>query len=63
MGRVTEFGRQIRWYVGALMGDGHYQRYVAHRRRAHPGEPVITEAEYWRMRHREADLNPGARCC
>lgn len=63
MGRFTEFGRQIRWYVGALMGDSHYQRYVAHRRRAHPGEPVISEAEYWRMRHRAAEVNPGARCC
>lgn len=63
MGRITECGRQIRWYVGALMGDNHYQRYVAHRRRDHPGEPVISEAEYWRMRHRQADLNPGARCC
>jgi uncharacterized short protein YbdD (DUF466 family) len=45
------------------MGDSHYQRYVAHRRRDHPGEPVISEAQYWRMRHRQADLNPGARCC
>ncbi len=63
MGRITSLSRQIRWYVSALMGDSHYQRYVAHRRRAHPGEPVISEAEYWRMRHRQADLNPGARCC
>ncbi|MFN8070460.1 MAG: YbdD/YjiX family protein [Mycobacterium sp.] len=45
------------------MGDSHYQRYVAHRARVHPGEPVISEAEYWRMRHREAERNPGARCC
>ena len=63
MGRLTEYGRQIRWYVGALMGDSHYQRYVAHRRRAHPGQGVLSESEYWRMRHREAELNPGARCC
>jgi uncharacterized short protein YbdD (DUF466 family) len=63
MGRITSLSRQIRWYVSALMGDNHYQRYVAHRRRAHPGEPVISEAEYWRMRHRLVDLNPGARCC
>ena len=45
------------------MGDSHYQRYVAHRRRTHPGEPVISEGDYWRRRHREADVNPGARCC
>lgn len=63
MGRIRRFSRQIRWYVGALMGDSHYQRYVAHRRRTHPGEPVISEGDYWRRRHREADVNPGARCC
>lgn len=67
MGRVGEFGsrlwRQIRWYVGALMGDDHYRRYVAHRSRAHPGEPVLSEREYWRARHRAADADPGARCC
>jgi uncharacterized short protein YbdD (DUF466 family) len=45
------------------MGDDHYRRYVAHRHRAHPGQPVISEAQYWRMRHRQADSNPSARCC
>lgn len=63
MGRFGRLGRQIGWYVGALMGDSHYRRYVSHRARAHPDEPVISEAEYWRMRHREAERNPGARCC
>ncbi len=33
------------------MGDNHYRRYVEHRRRVHPGEPVVSEREYWRMRH------------
>ena len=45
------------------MGDNHYGRYLEYRRRAHPGEPVLTEAEYWRARHRASDGNPGARCC
>lgn len=63
MGRATHLARQIRWYFGALMGDSHYQRYLAHRRCQHPGEAVLTEAEYWRMRHRQAETNPGARCC
>jgi uncharacterized short protein YbdD (DUF466 family) len=45
------------------MGDTHYARYVEHRRRMHPGEPVLTEREYWKMRHAAADANPGARCC
>ncbi len=63
MGRFGDVVGQIRWFVGSLMGDNHYQRYVAHRRRAHPGEQVISEAEYWRIRHRQAESNPGARCC
>ena len=45
------------------MGDNHYQRYVEHRARTHPGEPVPSEGEYWRRRHAAADSDPGARCC
>jgi uncharacterized short protein YbdD (DUF466 family) len=45
------------------MGDNHYQRYLTHRRRDRPGEPVLSEAQYWRMRHRQTETNPGARCC
>ena len=63
MGRAAEIARQIRWYVSSLMGDNHYDRYVEHCRRTRPGEPVISEREYWRMRHGAADANPGARCC
>ena len=63
MGRVTELLHQIGWYWGTLMGDNHYARYVEHRRRAHPGEPVCDEREYWRMRHAATEASPGARCC
>jgi uncharacterized short protein YbdD (DUF466 family) len=63
MGRATRAARQIRWYVGALMGDSHYLRYVDHHRRTHPGEPVLSEAEYWRMRHHATDTSPTPRCC
>lgn len=63
MGRLTRIAHQIRWYWASLMGDNHYQRYLEHRRRNHPGEPVCSEREYWRMRHAAADANPGARCC
>jgi uncharacterized short protein YbdD (DUF466 family) len=45
------------------MGDTHYKRYVEHRHRSHPGEPILTEREYWKMRHAATDANPGARCC
>jgi uncharacterized short protein YbdD (DUF466 family) len=63
MGRVAEIGRQIGWYWGSLMGDNHYRRYVEHRRHIHPGEQVLTEREYWRMRHDATDRNPNPRCC
>ena len=55
--------RQVRWYVASLMGDNHYQRYLDSRRRTHPGEPVVSESEYWRMRHQLTESNPASRCC
>ena len=45
------------------MGDSHYRRYVEHRRRTHPDEPVLSEADYWRMRHHATDVSPTPRCC
>lgn len=63
MGRVVTVARQIGWYWGTLMGDTHYRRYVEHRRRLHPGEPVLDERAYWNMRHAATDANPGVRCC
>jgi len=63
MGHAGRLARQIQWYVSSLMGDNHYQRYLTHRRRDHPGAPVLSEAQYWRMRHQHTETNPGARCC
>jgi len=63
MERAARLGRQIRWYVSSMMGDNHYERYLAHHRRTHPDQPVLTEAEYWRNRHLRAEADPGARCC
>jgi uncharacterized short protein YbdD (DUF466 family) len=45
------------------MGDNHYSRYVEYRRRAHPGEPICNEREYWRMRHAATEASPNSRCC
>lgn len=55
--------KTVRWYVGELMGDNDYARYVAHLSRNHPERAVPTEREYWRSRYAEQDANPGARCC
>ena len=53
----------ISWYVGSVMGDRDYRRYVDHTSRIHPDEPILTEREYWRHRYAEQDRHPGARCC
>lgn len=63
MGRAGTALKHLRWFVASLMGDNHYRRYLEHRGRTHPGEPVVSEAEYWRLRHRAAERDPGARCC
>jgi uncharacterized short protein YbdD (DUF466 family) len=63
MGRTARFARQIGWYWATLMGDNHYRRYVEHRGRTHPGEAVISERDYWRMRHAATDASPNPRCC
>lgn len=53
----------VRWYVGGVMGDSLYAYYQRHMSARHPGEPVLTEGDYWRERHAAADRNPGSRCC
>ncbi len=63
MGRVSAIADKIRWYVGSLMGDSHYRRYVEYQNRAHPGEPLLSESGYWRMRHDMTDRSPTPRCC
>jgi uncharacterized short protein YbdD (DUF466 family) len=63
MGRAAKIASQIGWYWSTLMGDNHYQRYVEHRRRIHPGQEIVSEREYWRMRHAATDANPNPRCC
>jgi len=45
------------------MGDKHYRRYREHRTRLHPGEPVVSERDYWRMRHHATESKPATRCC
>ncbi len=61
--RVHDGAAHVRWYVRQVMGDGAYATYAAHQRAVHPGGVVMTEREFWRMRHAEQDANPGSRCC
>lgn len=55
--------RSVGWYLGELMGDHDYAKYVAHLRAHHPDREVPSEKEFWRARWAAQDANPGARCC
>lgn len=49
-----------------MVGVPDYDRYVAHRAKRHPGEPVMTLAEFHRNRvERRYGTGPGSapRCC
>ena len=63
LAKLRWYAAKLRWYAATLMGDNHYRRYLEHRMRRHPGEPVVSEREYWRMRHDVTSKSPSARCC
>jgi uncharacterized short protein YbdD (DUF466 family) len=49
--------------VRELAGERAYEIYLEHQARAHPGEPVMTEREFWRARTDARDRNPKMTCC
>ncbi|MBV0893791.1 YbdD/YjiX family protein [Microbacterium sp. NC79] len=53
--------RSVQWYVTNLMGDHAYATYVEHHERTHPGEPVMSEREFWKKRYADQAAEP--RCC
>jgi uncharacterized short protein YbdD (DUF466 family) len=55
-------GRAL-WYLREVMGENAYEHYLDHRRRTHPGEPVLPRGEFERRRMHELDDHPRARCC
>ncbi|MDO5633317.1 MAG: YbdD/YjiX family protein [Micrococcus sp.] len=60
---VVRAGGQARWLVRQLSGEARYDAYVAHHRAHHPDEPPMSVAEFWVQVHRDAERNPGSRCC
>ena len=51
------------WYVREVMGEGDYDRYLAHHRRNHPDRPPLSRRDFERRRMDERERNPGVRCC
>ncbi|AJT42587.1 YbdD/YjiX family protein [Psychromicrobium lacuslunae] len=60
---MKEIFRAIAWYVKGLMGEDAYQKYRAHQLAAHPGQPIMTERQFWRDHADRQDANPQGRCC
>ncbi|HTR77866.1 MAG TPA: YbdD/YjiX family protein [Gemmatimonadaceae bacterium] len=56
---VTRVGAVVRRLIGAPDYDG----YVAHRRLCHPGEPLLSRQEFYRLRLEDRYSRPGNRCC
>jgi uncharacterized short protein YbdD (DUF466 family) len=55
-------GRAL-WYLREVAGEHAYDRYLEHRRREHPGEPVLDRRAFERRRADERERTPRARCC
>ena len=51
------------WYVREVMGENAYEHYLAHQRRAHPDEPVLSRREFESRRMDQMEIRPGQRCC
>jgi len=54
--------KQIWQYLRQVSGDDAYERYLAHHRQAHPGEPPMTPDQYFRNRQDEK-WSKVSRCC
>lgn len=55
--------KSVWWYVGEVLGEHDYQKYVDHLQAHHPETPVPTEKEFWKARWADQAVNPGSRCC
>jgi len=53
----------LREFVEGVLGADKYRGYLAHHARTHPGEPPMTEREFWRDYADWQDRNPQGRCC
>jgi uncharacterized short protein YbdD (DUF466 family) len=63
---LLRFGRSLARTARLMVGVPDYDAYVAHRKLAHPGEPVMTYEEFFRERQSSRyGANGGkiSRCC
>jgi uncharacterized short protein YbdD (DUF466 family) len=62
-------GRNLSWFLNGMLGGDAYEKYTAHHRAVHAGQPagdveaLMTEREFWRDRTDREERNPQGRCC
>jgi uncharacterized short protein YbdD (DUF466 family) len=55
--------KTVWWYLREVSGETAYDRYVAHARDEHPGEPVMSRRDFERRRQDARETQTQARCC
>ncbi|MGO4955705.1 YbdD/YjiX family protein [Luteococcus sp. Sow4_B9] len=60
---AREFAHGVMRVVRGMSGLDAYDRYVAHHRHAHPGQPVLDRGSFYRAKWDDETRNPRARCC
>jgi uncharacterized short protein YbdD (DUF466 family) len=61
--RLRGVGRALGRFARLCVGVPSYEHYLAHRRSAHPGEPVLSYAEFCRDRLEARYARGAQRCC
>lgn len=61
--RAAAAAREIGRVARAVLGAPDYDRYLAHMREHHAGEPPLTREEHLRQRLELRYSRPGGRCC
>ncbi len=63
LARLRAAGRACGRVLRTVLGAPDYERYVAHRRAHHAGEPLLDRAGFERERMAARYDRPGSRCC
>jgi uncharacterized short protein YbdD (DUF466 family) len=62
--RLTAWLSRLKGILRAALGVPDYDAYIEHRQRTHPGEPVLSYADFFRQEQRRRyDGARGGRCC
>jgi uncharacterized short protein YbdD (DUF466 family) len=62
--KLRAFLKRMSTDIKTIFGMPNYERYLEHHRQAHPGEPVLSEREYYiRCLKERYESGKVTRCC